>query len=111
MTVRHALTWASIAEREPRLLDIERRIEALKDRNEEGTGTRRLCPNYARDLWYGFRGTKAIRAQLNEFIGSGSNSPHIDLRGSAAHDLCYRYLFELLLSDCTPAGQERGGAV
>lgn len=90
------LSWETICEHEPRLLAIVRRIEAIKDRNEERYGTRTLRSDYSYDLWYGFQGSKGIRTQLREAVGWHSDSAYAAVRSAAAYDLCYRHLFALL---------------
>lgn len=95
-TIDTPLTWEAMCGFEPRLLAIVRRIEAIKDRNQERYGTRTLRPDYVYDLWYGFRGSKGIRTQLAETVGWGSEADHVSLRTSHAYDICYRRLFDLL---------------
>ena len=97
-SIAEPLTWTVCVKYEPRLLDIVRRIDAIKDKNEQIRGTSKLRYSYALDCWYGYRGHIAIKQQLNRIIGWVGDTSYEELRGQEAHDLCYHYLFDLLTS-------------
>ncbi len=93
-----ALTWEDCVQYEPRLLHLVRRIETIKDKNEELKGKRTLRYGYAHTCWYGYTGHSSIKEELNKIIGWSSDNPYKELRGHEAHGLCYHYLFDLLSS-------------
>lgn len=94
--IHEPLSWEVIVKYEPRLLNIVRRIEAIKAANYERKGRRKLSYGYATKCWYGYAGRKAIKAQLNNIIGWSSDTEYVELSGAEAHGICYSYLFDLL---------------
>jgi hypothetical protein len=87
-TTTQALTWTVLTEIEPRLLDLERRIKAVK-RPRSGY----FCAN---DWWYGRGGFKRDMLRL---VGWDARSNDARITTPEAYDLAYHHLYNLL-PDC-----------
>jgi hypothetical protein len=88
------LSWAELVEREPALGQLEREMRAFR-RTPLGDD---FCAN-AR--WYGYARFKGMgyRARVVALIGWGSRHSDPALHTSAAYEVAYRHLYELL-PDC-----------
>ncbi len=89
------LTWPDLVEREPRLADLRVAAERVRD---AGDGS--FCANAA---WYGYGGHLGLKPRLVRLVGWGSNHPDPALRTSAAYDVVYQTLYDLL-PDCRGCG-------
>ncbi len=77
-------TWERLTEIEPKLLDLEAEIRAIKP----GRG---FCANY---VWYGYEHRPSLKHRLCALVGWSSDNAK--LRGHEAYDLAYSYLYGLL---------------
>lgn len=84
------VTWETLTEAEPRLLELYRAVSAVKDDGTEPA----FCAN---DLWYGEDGFKDRMAAL---VGWGREeegaAPADFLTTEEAYDLAYTTLYDLL---------------
>ena len=95
MITQQRVTWQDLVEMEPRLADLEEDARSVED---DGQGES-FCAN---DIWYGhgpYRGIGLVQ-RLEGLVGwlaDGSKPPL--LRSSAAYDVAYRHVYNLL-PDC-----------
>ncbi len=82
--------WSQLVRHEPRLAEIRRSVERVRD-EDDGTGS--FCANR---VWYAPGGPKA---QLVQLVGWESDVDHPALRNSVAYDVAYKALYSLL-PDC-----------
>lgn len=84
------LTWEMLAEREPRLADLRREVEAVCD-----SGEGRFCAN---QWWYGL-----FKLRMMKLVGDLAERDDAVIRSSESYDLAYRTLYDLL-PDCRHEG-------
>ncbi|WMT56521.1 hypothetical protein [Truepera radiovictrix] len=90
------LSWEVGVKYEPRLLGLVRRIEAIKRKNFELRGKRKLRYRYAQECWYGYGGKPSIKEELCGIVGWDGDTEHEALRSAVAYDICYSKLFRML---------------
>ncbi|MDP9472344.1 MAG: hypothetical protein M3Q71_17025 [Chloroflexota bacterium] len=94
-TTPSVLTWDDLVAREPRLADLRVAAERIRP-----TANASFCANAA---WYGYGGHLGLKPRLVRLVGWGSNHPDPALRTSAAYDVVYQTLYDLL-PDCRGCG-------
>ena len=89
------LTWDDLAAREPLLVALRRAVE-----REHAHGQPHYCANAA---WYGSGGGVDYRSQVNRLVGWDAGHPDPTLRSSAAYEVAYSTLYDLL-PNCRDCG-------
>src|SRR5919202_6993179 len=89
------LTWGELVEREPALGLLERELRALRRQGRPAD----FCAN---EVWYGYRRWRGrgFRERVVGLVGWCAESTDPDLRTSAAYEVAYRRLYELLPDCC-----------
>ena len=82
--------WERLIELEPRLLDLYRYAQSVKDNKRK----RSFCPN---DIWYGYRGWPGLKNELCRLVGWGAaEDAHPFLRTSLAYRIAYHRCYDPL---------------
>lgn len=88
------ITWGLLTRIEPRLMDMENRLKAIKDTGE----TASFCANV---VWYGSGKiyNHSYRNEMQGLVGWKADSQDERIRTQKAYDLAYKHLYNLL-PDC-----------
>jgi|GEM_PF-6805732 len=88
------LTWQKLTQLEPRLLEVLKQAQAVKDDKSE----RSFCANR---VWFGYDepgpGPRGLKSKVSSLVGWCSvNAGHPVLGSSEAYDLAYRTVYDAL---------------
>lgn len=81
------VTWKMLIELEPRLIDLERRIKAIKDNKKKPS----FCAN-----WFWYSSPNRFRNHMSDLVGWDAEGDNPILKSSKAYDVAYEHLYSLL---------------
>jgi hypothetical protein len=82
------LDWRDLARREPRLMDLLERVQAVRD-----PGGAEFCANA---IWFGFIGWSGYKPRIGRLVGWTAEQDDPLLRSAAAYELAYTTLYRVL---------------
>lgn len=96
------MTWDELVRLEPRLLDLEREVRAIRDDKRKPS----FCAN-AVWLGYGIPGLAGLKLKMTRLVGWEARGKAEGLHTERAYDVAYSHLYGLL-PDCRNCGCIQG---